>query len=59
MDDLITLPMDDEAAEAILNGHEFEQLLDTITKFRCLYTIRLETEHASSILTSNGLLCIH
>ncbi|MEA1985282.1 MAG: nicotianamine synthase family protein [Euryarchaeota archaeon] len=53
LDDLITLPMDDEAAEAILNGHGFDQVLDTITRFRYLYTIRLETEHANTILISN------
>ncbi|WP_256369403.1 nicotianamine synthase family protein [Methanococcoides sp. AM1] len=53
LDDLITLPMDDEAAEAILNGHGFDQVLDAITMFRCLYTIKLETEHANTILASN------
>lgn len=53
LDDLITLPMDDEDAEAILNGHGFDQVLDAIARFRCLYTIRLETEHANTILASN------
>ncbi|WP_244603465.1 nicotianamine synthase family protein [Methanococcoides sp. NM1] len=53
LDDLITLPIDYEAAEAILNGHGFDQALDTIIRFIYLYTIRLETEYANSILTSN------
>jgi hypothetical protein len=53
LEDLIKLPIGDKAAEFILTNRGFNQVLDTITNFRFLYNIRLETEHANSILASN------
>jgi hypothetical protein len=53
LDELITLSIDDEAAEDILNVNGFAQVLDTITRFRALYTIGVESEYADIILASN------
>ena len=52
LDHLIALDIDDKAAEEILYDSQFNLAFDAITRFRSLYTAKLEMEHANSILES-------
>ena len=52
LDHLIALNIYDKSAEAILYDSVFNLAFDAITRFRSLYTAKLEIEHAHSILES-------
>lgn len=52
LDHLITLNKYDKSAEAILCDSVFDSAFDAISRFRSLYTAKLEIEHAHSILKS-------
>ncbi len=53
LDYLIAQDIDDASAEVILSNSEFNSALDVITRFRSMYTAKLEIEHAKSILKSS------
>jgi len=53
LDYLIARDIDDESAEVILSNSEFNSALDVITRFRSMYTAKMEIEHAKSILKSS------
>ena len=52
LDYLAALDLDDKSAEEILSAPEFDSALESIVRFRNLYSLRLETENANSILGS-------
>ena len=52
LDYLAALDLDDKFAEEILSAPEFDSALGYIVRFRNLYSLRLETENANSILDS-------
>ncbi len=52
LDYLAALDLDDKSAEEILCAPEFDSALASIVRFRNLYSLRLETENANSILDS-------
>ena len=52
LDHLIALNIYDKSAEAIFYDSVFNLAFDAITRFRSLYTAKLEIEHAHSILES-------
>jgi len=52
LDYLAALDLDDKSAEEILSAPEFDSALESIVRFRNLYSLRLETENANSILDS-------
>lgn len=52
LDHLIALNVYDKSGEAILFDYVFNLAFDAITRFRSLYTVKLEIEHAHSILES-------
>ncbi|HJH30642.1 MAG TPA: methyltransferase [Methanosarcinaceae archaeon] len=52
LDHLIALNIYDKSAEDILCNSAFNLAFDDITRFRSLYTAKLEIEHAHSILES-------
>jgi Nicotianamine synthase protein len=52
LDHLIALNVYDKSGEAILFDYVFNLAFDAITRFRSLYTAKLEIEHAHSILES-------
>ncbi|MEA3324082.1 MAG: nicotianamine synthase family protein [Euryarchaeota archaeon] len=52
LDHLAALDLDDKSAEEILSAPEFDSALESIVRFRNLYSLRLETENANSILDS-------
>ena len=53
LDYLIALNINDTDVENILHNFEFTCVFDSITRFRSLYTTKLEIEHAHLILDSN------
>ncbi|MGP8336880.1 MAG: nicotianamine synthase family protein [Methanosarcinaceae archaeon] len=52
LDRLISINIDGKSAETILFDSSFNLAFDAITRFRSLYTAKLEIEHAHSILES-------
>ncbi|PXF58465.1 MAG: methyltransferase [Candidatus Methanogaster sp.] len=52
LDYLAALDLDDKSAEDILSAPEFDLALESIVRFRNLYSLRLETANANSILDS-------
>ena len=52
LDHLAALDLDDKSAEEILCAPEFDSAIESIVRFRNLYSLRLETENANSILDS-------
>jgi hypothetical protein len=54
LDSLITLDIEDDVAWDILQKKELEPVFADINRFRNLYTVRLETEHANEILASES-----
>jgi hypothetical protein len=52
LDYLAALDLGDESAEEILCAPEFDSAIESIVRFRNLYSLRLETENANSILDS-------
>ncbi|MBC2762901.1 MAG: hypothetical protein HF970_06265, partial [ANME-2 cluster archaeon] len=52
LDHLIALNVYDKSGEAIFFDYVFNLAFDAITRFRSLYTAKLEIEHAHSILES-------
>jgi hypothetical protein len=53
LDYLIALDIDDKYAEKMFRNFEFDVVFDAIARFRSLFTVKLELEHAHSILESN------
>ena len=51
---LITLEMDDKTALEILQKEELEPVFIDIIRFRNLYTVKLETEHANEVLADES-----
>ena len=54
LDALITLEMDDKTAQEILQKKELEPVFTDIIRFRNLYTVKLETEHANEVLANES-----
>ncbi len=52
LDHLAALDLDDKSAEEILSAPEFDSAIESIVRFRNLYSLRLETENANAILDS-------
>lgn len=52
LDHLVALDIDDVVAEKVLNNSELNPVFDAINRFRNLYTVKIETDHANSILES-------
>ncbi len=54
LDALITLEMDDKTALEILEKKELEPVFTDIIRFRNLYTVKIETEHANEVLADES-----
>jgi hypothetical protein len=54
LDALITLEMDDKTVQEILQKEELEPVFADINRFRNLYTVKLETEHANEVLANES-----
>ncbi|WP_440948184.1 nicotianamine synthase family protein [Methanosarcina sp. T3] len=54
LESLINLEIEDSVAWEILKKKELEPAFTEINRFRNLYTVKLETEHANEILVSNS-----
>ena len=54
LDSLITLDIEDDTAGEILQKQELDPVFADLSRFRSLYTVRLETEHANEILESES-----
>ncbi len=52
LDYLAALDLDDKSADEILSAPEFDSALESIVRFRNLYSLRLETENVNSIRDS-------
>ncbi|MCQ1536654.1 methyltransferase [Methanosarcina sp. KYL-1] len=54
LDALITLDIENDTAWEILQKKELDPVFADISRFRNLYTVKLETEHANEILASDS-----
>ncbi|AKB18245.1 nicotianamine synthase family protein [Methanosarcina sp. WWM596] len=54
LDYLITMDIENDAALEILQKKELDPVFADLSRFRSLYTVRIETEHANEILESNS-----
>ena len=54
LDSLITLDIEEDAALELLQKKELDPVFADLSRFRSLYTVRLETEHANEILESDS-----
>lgn len=54
LNSLITLDLEDEELQELLNNQELEPIFFSIYRFRNLYTIRLEIRYTSKILVSES-----
>ena len=54
LEHLLNLEVDDDIASGILNKEELEPAFADINRFRSLYTVKLETEHANEVIESGS-----
>ncbi|MCC4768691.1 methyltransferase [Methanosarcina sp. DH2] len=54
LNSLVMLDPGDNAVQELLNNRELEPIFISIYRFRNLYTVRLETEHANEILAGKS-----
>ena len=54
LDSLITMDIEEDAALKLLQKKELDPVFADLSRFRSLYTVRLETEHANEILESDS-----
>jgi len=52
LDELAALEVDEKSIDAILKSPDFDALIDSISRFRFLYNLKLENEKAKSLLES-------
>ncbi|MDI9395781.1 MAG: nicotianamine synthase family protein [Euryarchaeota archaeon] len=53
LDELAALDLDEKSSDAILKSPDFDHLLNTISRFRFLYNLKLEIEQAKDLLESS------
>lgn len=54
LDSLITMDIEEDSALKLLQKKELDPVFADLSRFRSLYTVRLETEHANEILESES-----
>ena len=53
LDELAALEVDEKSIDVILKSPDFDALIDSISRFRFLYNLKLENEKAKSLLESS------